>query len=160
MAANWLIYSLSWTPALRFDLIKIYSENCIMTAPPGVQSESINSIEFAVRCCRCCCCCCCICMQRCRCRIASLNVRQHAPQPHSLPASSPAPDVPPLGSQKQWPKQPPVNLDCGYNATVERGRPWGGSGGRGRREEESGYLQLAKLQSMLNRIFSQASKIS
>lgn len=35
--ANWLIYSVNWTPAsLRFDLIKIYSENCIMTtAPPG-----------------------------------------------------------------------------------------------------------------------------
>lgn len=121
MAANWLIYSQSWTPALRFDLIKIYSENCIMTAPPGVQSECINSIEFAVAVAGC------ICMQQCRCRIASLSVRQHAPKP---PNQQPLPGRTPDGVPKQWPKQPPVNLDCGYNATVEKGRERGNAMGR------------------------------
>lgn len=88
MAANWLIYSLSWTPALRFDLIKIYSENC-MTAPPGVQSKSINSIEFAVA----------VAVAfACNAVGVALPASTSDSTPHSQ-QPRPAPDVPPLGSQ-------------------------------------------------------------
>lgn len=154
MAANWLIYSLvSWTPALRFDLIKIYSENCIMTAPPGVQSECINSIELLLSLLL-------LVAFACNSVGVALPASTSDSTPHSLPSSSPSPDVPPMGSQNNGQSSRRLTLTAVTMRQWRRGggvvMPWGGSVGLGKR----GYLQLARLQSMLNRIFSQASKIS
>lgn len=105
--ANWLIYSVNWTPAsLRFDLIKIYSENCIMTtAPPGGANWLYIWIQLNFP------------VLHLHATVSHCQPQRQSDQVPPPRVYLPPPPTPPDGVPKQWPKQPPVNLDCGYNAT-------------------------------------------